>query len=228
LLYAHTAAQGDEVVGSNGQGDSVEEYESYYLTKAKHLTVYENYLIIGDTYENGGYHYQRVRWNDIGDETNWLSGTRGSAEVGQADKVTGFGHYSGFLIIFKETSHYKIWLVGLPYVFNKLQLSTEIGCQCSGSIINDSKGRLYWYSSEGTFKEMSAGTISDDIQTEIVSRIQPDYVQLIKSSFLNETEEVMWSIPVDSDKNNMLVVFKEGKWLIVDSAVPCFGEMMED
>jgi hypothetical protein len=75
---------------------------------------------------------------------------------------------------------------------------------------------------------MSAGTISDDIQTEIVGRIQPDYVQLIKSTFLNETEEVMWSIPVDSDKNNMLVVFKEGKWLIVDSAVPCFGECMED
>ena len=228
LSYEHTQAQGDEVVGSNGQEDKVEEYTPYYLTKAKHLTVFENFLILGNTYENGSYHYQRARWNAIGEETNWLSGTSGSMEVGQADKITGFGHYSGFLIIFKERSHYKVWLVGLPYVFNKVQLSIEIGCQCSGSIRNDSKGRLYWYSSEGTFKEMVAGTISDDIQTNIVSRIQPDYVKLIKSTFLNETEEVIWSIPVDSDKNNMLVVFKEGKWLIIDSAVPAFGEMVEE
>jgi len=227
LSYIHTQAQGDEVVGSNGDEDVVEEYTPYYLTKAKHITVYENYLLIGNTYENSVYHYQRVRWNDIGDETNWLSGSRGSMEVGESDKITGFGHYQGFLIIFKDSSHFKVWLVGLPYVFNKVQLSTEIGCKCSGSIVNDSKGRLYFFSSEGTFKEITAGTISDDIQTDIVAKIQPAYVELIKSSFINETEEVVWSIPVESDKNNTLVAFKEGKWLVIDSAVPAFGEFME-
>ena len=37
----------------------------------------------------------------------------------------------------------------------------------------------------------------------------------------------MWSIPVESDKNNKLVAFKEGKWLIIGSAVPAFGECRE-
>jgi len=41
---------------------------------------------------------------------------------------------------------------------------------------------------------------------------------------VNETEEVLWSNPVGSDKNTTLVSFKEGKWLIIDSAVPAFGE----
>jgi len=227
LYYTHTQAQGDEVVGSAGQEDKVEEYTSYYLTKAKHLTVFENYLILGNTYENDIYHYQRARWNSIGEEANWLTGSKGSMEVGQSDKITGFGHYQGFLIIFKENSHFKVWLVGLPYIFNKMQLSTEIGCKCSHSIINDSKGRLYFYSSEMTFKEISAGTISDDIQTDIIAKIQPAYVELIKSTFLNETEEIMWSIPVESDLNNKVVSFKEGKWLILDLAIPAFGEFRE-
>lgn len=228
LTYTHTQAQGDEVVGSAGQEDKVEEYISYYLTRAKHLTVFENYLILGNTYENDGNHYQRVRWNSIGEEAEWLKGSKGSMEVGQEDKVTGFGHYQGFLIIFKESSYFKVWLVGLPYVFNSIRLSMEIGCQCSHSIINDSLGRLYWYSSEGTFREISAGTISDDIQTDIIAKIQPAYVHLIKSTFINETEEVMWSIPVESNLNNTLVAFKEGKWLVIVSAVPAFGEMKED
>jgi len=227
LSYTHTQAQGDEVVGSNGDEDVVEEYTSYYLTKAKHLTIFENFLILGNTYENGSYHYQRARWNSIGEEANWLTGTRGSMEVGQSDKITGFGHYQGFLIIFKENSYFKVWLVGSPYIFNKRKLSKEIGCQCSHSIVNDSKGRLYFFSSEGTFKEITHGTISDDIQTDIIAKIQPAYVHLIKSAFINETEEIMWSIPVESDKNNKVVSFKEGKWLILDLAIPAFGEMKE-
>lgn len=227
LYYTHTQAQGDEVIGTLGQQDDVEEYEIYYLTKAKHLTVFENYLIIGNTYENGSYHYQRARWNDIGDETNWLSGTSGSMEVGQQDKITGFGHYQGFLIIFKESSYFKVWLVGLPYVFRKLRLSKIIGCKCSHSIVNDAQGRLYFYSSEGTFKEITLGTISDDIQTDIVGKIQPDYVHLIKSAFINETEEIMWSIPVESDRNNKVIALKEGKWLVLDLSIPAFGEFRE-
>jgi len=207
--------------------NGIEYSAGVYLTKAKYVTTFENYLILGYTYESGASYPQRVRWNDIGDETNWLTGNKGSVEIGQADKITGFGHYQGFLIIFKETSHYKVWLVGVPYIFNALQLSNKVGCQCSGSIINDSKGRLYWYSSEGTFKEITAGTISDDIQTDIVAKIEPDSVELIKSVFLDNTEEVCWSIPYSNALNNLLIIFKEGKWLLVDLAIPSFGGFKE-
>jgi len=114
-FIAHTAAQGDEVVGSNGQGDSVEEYESYYLTKAKHLTVYENYLIIGDTYENGEYHYQRVRWNDIGDET---IGYQEPEEVLKLDRQTKLLAWSLFRIfnIFKKCDS---WIIFAVYSMHK-------------------------------------------------------------------------------------------------------------
>ena len=228
LTYTHTQAQGDEVLGSGGQNDEVEEYVSYYLTKCKYLTTYENFLILGYTYENGNWYPQRMRWNSIGEETNWLTGTKGSTEVGKADFMVGFGQYQGFLIVFKERSYYKYWLVASAYIFNGKFISMTIGCRCNGSIVKDNKGRLYWYASDGTIKEMSAGTISQPIQTEIIDKIYQSSVDLIKSQFIDETEEVWWSIPFENSLNNKVITLKEGNqgeriWGQLDLSIPAFG-----
>ena len=209
------------------------EYETgIYLTKAKHLIVYESYLILGYTYENGNYYPQRMRWNAIGEEENWITGSSGSIEVGKSDIITGFGEYQGLLIVFKKYSYAKYWLVatsvaGVLQVFNGSFISTKIGCLCSGSIVNDSKGRLYWYASDGTFKEISVGTISGPIQTDIVDKIYKSSVEKIRSDFLDETGEVVWSIPFNNVLNNKLIAFNEGKWLQVNLAIPAFGDYHE-
>ena len=232
LSFTHTQAQGDEVLGSGSQNDKVEEYVSYYLTKAKHLTTYENYLILGYTYENGNYYPQRMRWNAIGEEENWVTGTSGSAEIGKSDVITGFGEYQGLLIVFKKYSYAKYWLVanvvaGVPQVFNGSFISTKIGCLCNGSIVNDNKGRLYWYASDKTFKEFSVGTISGPIQTDIVDKIYQTSVEKIRSDFIDETGEVVWSIPFENALNNKLITFKEGIWLQANLAIPAFGSYHE-
>jgi len=204
------------------------EYETgIYLTKAKHLIVYESYLILGYTYENGNYYPQRMRWNAIGEEANWITGTSGSTEVGKSDIITGFGEYQGLLIVFKKYSYAKYWLVTTDLRFNGSFISMEIGCLCSGSIVNDSKGRLYWYASDGTFKEFSTGTISGPIQTDIVDKIYKSSVEKIRSDFLDETGEVVWSIPFGNALNNKLIAFNEGKWLQASLAIPAFGDYHE-
>lgn len=227
LFYAHTQAQGDAVVGSGAQQDVVEEYVSYFLTKAKILIVFENYLFLGYLYENGVYYPQRVRWCDLGDETNWLSGNSASAEVGKSDFLMGFGKYRGFLIIFKEKSYFRMWLVATTLIFNMLQISYEIGCESSHSIVNDAKGRLYWFASDKTFREMATGIISGAIQTDIVDKIFEESYDLIKGVFIGETGEVIWSIPFDNALNNKLIAFKEGKWINIDMAVTAFGNYRE-
>ena len=205
------------------------EYETgIYLTKAKHLIVYESYLILGYTYENGNYYPQRMRWNAIGDEADWKTGNSGSAEVGKSDSLMGFGKYQGLLIVFKASSYYKYWLTtDTVLIFNGVFISMKIGCRCSKSIVNDSKGRLYWYASDGTFKEISAGTISQPIQTDIVDLIYQSSVEKIRSEFIDETEEVCWAVPIDNELNNLLLTFKEGKWGQVDMAIPSFGGYLE-
>lgn len=204
------------------------EYETgIYLTKAKYLTVFENYLILGYTYENGNYYPQRFRWNDIGDETEWITGTSGSTEVGKSDFIKGFGHYQGLLIVFKEKSYYKYWLVATVLIFNGTFLSMEIGCRCSGSIVNDDKGRLYWYASDGTFKEITTGTILKEIQTDIIDKIYKTSIDKIKSTFVGETGEIWWSLPIENRLNNKIITFKEGKCGQLDLAIPAFGNYTE-
>jgi len=209
------------------------EYDTgKYLTKCKYLITYESYLILGHTYEDGTWYPQRMRWNSIGEEANWLTGTKGSTEVGKADFITGFGLYRGYLIVFKQTSHFKYWLVASTYIFNGAFISMTVGCQCGGSIVNDNKGRLYWYASDGTIKEMSVGTISQPIQTEIIDKIYQSSIDLIKSKFIDETEETWWSIPFENTLNNKIVTLKEDEqgnriWGQIDLAIPAFGEYYE-
>lgn len=213
------------------------EYDtSTYLTKCKYIEVFENYLILGYTYEDSNYYPQRIRWCAIGDETTWIpsgyASGAGSTEVGKSDFMKGFGLYRGHLIVFKETSHYKYWLVASAYTFNGTFISMKIGCRCSGSIVNDNKGRLYWYASDGTIKEMSVGTISQPIQTEIIDKIYQTSVDLIKSEFIDETEETWWSIPYDNALNNKVITLKEDErgnriWGQVNLAIPAFGSYVE-
>ena len=205
------------------------EYEvGEFLTKAKYMTIYENFLILGYTYESGNYYPQRFRWNAIGNEDDWEGGNSGSTEVGKSDALKGFGKYQGLLIVYKAKSYYKYWLTAdIVLVFNGVFISKTIGCRCSKSIINDGKGRLYWYASDGTFKEISTGTISQSIQTKIVDLIYQTSVENIRSEFIDETGEVCWAVPVDNVLNNKLLTFKEGNWGKVDMAVSAFGGYQE-
>jgi len=200
------------------------EYETgLYLTKAKYVTPFENYLILGYTYENGNYYPQRIRWNDIGNEIEWITGYSGSAEVGKSDFLSGFGKYQGFLIIFKKESYFRMWPIATSLVFNMIQISYEIGCLASHSIVNDDKGRLYWFASDKTFKEISAGTISGAIQTDIVDKIYDTSFSLIKGAFIEKTGEVWWTIPFDNALNNKVIAFKEGIWNKLNLSIPAIG-----
>jgi len=204
------------------------EYETgKFLTKAKYLTTYENFLILGYTYEDGNWYPQRVRWNAIGQETEWIATNSGSTEVGKSDFLKGFGKYQGLLIIFKTHSHYEYWLTGSTLVFNGRFISMTIGCRCSKSIVNDSKGRLYWYASDGTFREISAGTVSKPIQTDIVDKIYQTSVENMRSDFISETGEVWWAIPFDNVLNNKVLTLKELKWGQLDLAITAFGGYTE-
>jgi len=204
------------------------EYETgKFLTKAKYLTTYENFLILGYTYEEGNWYPQRVRWNAIGQETEWIATNSGSMEVGKSDFLKGFGKYQGLLIVFKANSHYEYWLTGSTLVFNGRFISMTIGCRCSKSIVNDSKGRLYWYASDGTFREISAGTVSKPIQTDIVDKIYQTSVENMRSDFINETGEVCWAIPFDNVLNNKVLTLKELKWGQLDLAITAFGGYLE-
>lgn len=144
--------------------------------------------------------------------------------MGKSDFLSGFGKYQGFLIVFKEKSYFRMWAVATTLIFNMTQISYKIGCEASHSIVNDDKGRLYWFASDKTFKEVSVGTISGAIQTNIVDKIYDTSFDLIKGAFIGKTGEVFWAIPCENALNNKVIAFREGIWNVVDLAVSAFGD----
>ena len=230
LYYTHTQAQGDAVVGTDGQDDVVEEYESQYLTKAKYVTSHENYLILGYTYENDVSKPQRIRWSDLGQagDTNWRTGDAGGKETDGEEFIKGFGKYQGNLVIFKETSYILQWLVSTRAIWGWKLMPSSIGCQSNHSIINDPAGRLYFYASDNTIRDIETGEISGDIDP-VIKKISPEYAYLIQSFYMSESEDIWWSIPIGSNLCNKIVTLnKKGKWGELDLSIPAFGEYKEE
>lgn len=206
-----------------GTANGIEYATGLYLTKAKYVTTFENYLELGYTYENGVSHPQRIRWSDIGDETLWKTGDAGSKETEGEDFVTGFKIYVGQLIIFKEKSRSRQWLVSTSEVWNWVVLPGDIGNLSNHSIVEDADGRVYWLASDMTFREMEAGEISHDIDP-IVKLIEPSSAYLVQGVYIDETGEIWWSIPYDNALNNKVITYKGGTWGELDLAISAFGD----
>jgi len=197
-----------------------------YLTKAKYVTTFENYLILGYTYENAVSKPQRIRWSDIGDETDWSSGDAGSKETEGEDFVVGFKIYSGQLIIFKELSMIRQWLIATSDVWNWVVLPGNIGCLSNHSIVEDPDGRVYWLASDMAFREIEAGEISQAIDP-IVKLIEPSSDYLVYGKYIAETGEIWWAIPYDNALNNKVLTYKNGDWGELDMSVPALGDYHE-
>jgi len=226
LSYTH--AVGEEVWGHNGQDDKVEEYDSDLLTKAKYVEVFENYVFLGYTYENGVSYPQNIRWSDLLDETDWKSGDAGGATIGSRDFITGLKKYKGFLIIFKEESVHQLWLTEASTdIFNNKPLFTELGCKASGSIVMDDKENLYFFASDNTFRHLLMGEISQPIDP-IVRNIKPSLVSGIKSTFIHEYGETWWAIPHGTCTANNKIIKYNKVWNQEDTAVNAFGKYITE
>lgn len=209
-----------------GSASGIEYATGLYLTKAKYVITFENYLQLGYTYENGVSHPQRIRWSDIGDETLWKTGDAGSAETEGFDFIRGFKIYAGQLIIFKEKSRIKQWLISTSEVWNWVKLPGDIGLLSNHSIVEDANGRVYFLASDFTIREMEAGEISHDIDP-VVKLIKPSSDYLVQGVYIEETGEIWWSIPYDNDLNNKVITYKGGSWGELDLAISCFGDRKE-
>lgn len=206
-----------------------------YVSKAKFISSYHNYLFLGNVELSSGTRYQSyVYYSTIGEGITtggWIQAAgadAGSAYVEGAGDITGgFGHYSGYLIVFKRRSIRKFWFCALSIPFEQSELSPDIGCIAPGSVGNDWDGDLYYYGSDKAFHGMTAGNISPAID-KTARDINPSLVEKIRYIAVDEYKELRWSIGFGNSAtdNNKIVVYKpaERRWdTDMDIAVTAFG-----
>jgi len=201
----------------------VEYATTTYLTRARFVAVYENYLLLGDTTEDGTVHSRRVRWSDIGDEANWFGGDGGYVDFSGSDRVTGVGHSATQLIILKERSVHRMFLTAGDLVFNTAEITMEYGCTAPKSVINAGDGSLIFLASDKRLVTVDGQEISAKV-APILRQIPDDYINLVYGHRVREYDELWWSIPygIVTANNKILSVSKTGDWQVRDMSVVCF------
>ncbi len=185
--------------------------------KAREITVYENYVIVGNIQPGEPYTYQ---WCAIGDETNWSTGDSGSNEIDDYFLIKGFAKNSGFLIILTERTLERVWLVGGDLVFNKKRITSDCGAWASRSII-ETNSAIYFYAPDNTFRKFTGLTwesISRPFD-KYIKDIHPAYEKSITVTYIEEHDVILWAVPdsTSTGRLNQVLCYDLKKPIGVDS-----------
>jgi len=221
-----------------GEDDGIDyEGTDNRLTKAKHITSYERYLILGYTTEAGTVYPQRERWASLGTGGDDIDfDQNGDGDAGAKDFsntpgfLMGFARHGDDLVIAKQDSMYRSWSVTADTVFEWDEYALKVGNLSADSLINDKAGRLYWIASDFTIREIQTPrpiSTSVDITIKGLNAAAAEFIQ---ATYIDEYEEIWFAIPsADSNDNDTIIAFhpESGKSYIYMISVRAFGDFTQ-
>ncbi len=207
------------------------------LTKCKHITSYETFLILGYTTENATVFPQRERWAGRATGGSTIDfDENGSSDAGSRDFTDSPGFLMGFalhgndLVISKDDSMHRSWLVTSDTVFEWKEYTLKVGNLSADSLVNDKAGRLYWMGSDLTIREINTPfpiSTAVDITVKGLNTSQSEFIQ---ATFIDEFDEIWWAIPSgSSDTNDTVVAFHpdSGRSFIHKFPIRAFGDFTQ-
>jgi hypothetical protein len=224
-----------EVVGDATYGILVHSSPANaYLEKAKHITAYENYIILGSVTVKSTTYPDQLNWCAYGDGDHWDADDTdydaGSKSFyGDMGFFMGFGFYQGDLILAFQYSMYRMWLVITSEVFNTDELYHDVGSLSADAMVNDRKGRFYWLASDYTYREL---TNPDPISMAVdksLRDLNPQLVEYAQATFIEEYGTIYLAVPLgpSSTGNNWILDYDPrplgGRWGKHEIPVRAFG-----
>ena len=207
------------------------------LTKCKHITSYETYLILGYTTENATVFPQRERWAGRATGGSTIDfDENGASDAGSRDFTDSPGFLMGFalhgndLVISKEDSMHRSWLVTADTVFEWKEYTLKVGNLSADSLINDKAGRLYWMGSDLTIREINTPFPISTAVDITVKGLNTGQAEFIQATFIDEFDEIWWAIPSGSSSTNDTVIAfhpDSGRSFIHTFPIRAFGDFTQ-
>jgi hypothetical protein len=232
------ATMGDPVNGIDLGG-------GVYLTQAAFAFVYETYLHLLNTTENGTVYKYRDRWCSRNDNTDFDetgSGDCGSHDIGASTSgpssgknitIVGVGAYSAgsssLMCIFTNINITAAALVEDEVVFRYDEVSGSKGCLAPDSIVNDPDGNLYYLSTDWCIRRVFSNERLSQAINSTIQGINRTLYPYVRSSYIESLNQLWWSIPKDaaSTGNDKVVRFNldTGGWEpSQDLTISAFGK----
>ena len=134
------------------------------IQKAKCIVWWKNYLIFGNTTENGTAYTTRIRWSNVGTIGTWTNADYVDIATQGGQQIEGFGILYDNLIIFLTNSIYKVSLVGGSELILVTKISEGVGCIAKNSIQNvwvNNTETLIFLSKDGTINQFDGTNIKE-------------------------------------------------------------------
>jgi len=213
--------------------------DGVYMTKAKYVLVYRDYIHFFNVMEGGTAYPNMHRWGNHGQETFKVSTSDDDAGYrlyAPGNWVTGCGVYTAggndLLVAFTNRTIETEWLVVDATVFNWKTANYKLGCIAADSIVNDAEGNLYFFGSDYHFHRfLTEARLSDDLATT-VQTMHPTLCASIRAKYIQRYNRIWWAFPsggslTGNDKVLSLNLDLTGWDPILDMAVSAFGEYVE-
>jgi hypothetical protein len=188
--------------------------------KARHVTVVRDFVVTGNTEVNAS----RVQWSGINDPTTWSSSAVTQSDFqdipdgGEVRGITG----GEFGLVLCASSIHRMSYVGTPLVFQFDNISRNLGCYESNSVIQW-QGITYFLADDGFYA--CNGQQVEAIGAEKVNRFF--FETLIESSLSSMSAAVepsknlvVWGYPVLDNTYRLLIYHIPTKrWSYADTTV---------
>lgn len=174
--------------------------------RAKCVTNYNNFLILGDTTENGTHWPQRIRWSRLGDITIWKNDVEGNGQAGVADLTDGVDWVQllrplrSSLVVYKERSVQVLSYVGGDLIFDKRPAIIGTGLLAPHALCDLGDEHVFvgpdnFYS----FDTIELKIAGDAVAKEFFRLLDPSKAHLTNSFFIEEVPETWFGfVSIDS------------------------------
>ena len=112
--------------------------------RAKTVTPFWSFLILGGTVEAGITHPFRIRWSDVGRPEVWTGGLSGFIDLVETpDWLMSAASIMDRLYVYKERSVWEMVYVGLPKIFDLAKIVDGVGLLAAGTLESLGTGHLF-------------------------------------------------------------------------------------
>jgi len=210
-----------------------------YVTKAKFVVVYRDYLHLLYTEEAGTSYPSRDRWSSNGDDTDFDEtglGDTGARDFSPGLFIMGAGFYTAggnnLLVVFTNKTVETEWLVTGDLVFEWNTALHDLGCSAPDSVVNDKDGNLYWLGTDSAFHRfLDTARLSSTIDST-VRQLHPTLLYYARGVYIQKYNRLWWSVPSmgNSTGNDLVLSYnlESGAWdPYLDMDISSFGQYRE-
>ena len=223
-------------------GLKIDDGNSKYIVKAKHIFTFKGYLFVGAVTDSDSnvYPYRVIS----------SSGETGGADIdfnyndgtGDAQKkdflstpagVMGFARWGNNIIVgtgpdCKDGRIYRGWLTTEDTPWYWQEEGLKVGTLSGDSFVNSKDGRLFFLATDMTVRELNSPVAVSALIDKTIRRINVSAAEYSQATFIDRYNSIALALPTGSSETNdkllVIDVDKSSSWFIQDIAVRAFGD----